>query len=497
MNPLFHIDFYKAAHYKMYPKGTNKIYDNLTPRKSRIKGVNAVVVAGNQYLIKEYLIKQWNENFFQKPKEEVLAEYKRIMDYTLGKDSIDMEHIGKLHDLGYLPLRIKALPEGSLCPIGVPCMTLTETVDHAYWLPNYLETILSTTIWQAMTSATIAREYHKLLSRYALETTGSNEFVQWQGHDFSMRGLSSFESACLSGFGHLLSFTGTDTVPAILFAEKYYGANVEKELIGASVPATEHSVMCMGTKDGEIGTFKNLMDLYPKGILSVVSDTLSLWDVLIKFLPELKDQILAREGKLVIRPDSGDPVDILCGLNTSDTWLNEEEFDYEPNEPEVKGVIELLWDIFGGVINEQGYKVLDSHVGAIYGDSITLERAEQICERLKQKGFASTNVVLGIGSYTYQYNTRDTFGFAMKATYGEVNGQPLEIWKDPITDDGTKKSAKGLLYVGKNEKGYYLKDQATPEEEAQGELQVIFENGVLVKEFTLSEIRQNLKNDLL
>jgi nicotinamide phosphoribosyltransferase len=389
-----------------------------------------------------------------------------------------------------MPLRIKSLPEGTLCPIGIPCTTITNTVAHAYWLPNYLETILSTTVWQGMTSATIAYNYYKLLSKYAIETTGSNEFVQWQGHDFSMRGMSSLETACVSGAGHLLSFTGTDTIPSIEWLEKYYNANVEKELIGASVPATEHSVMCMGTKEKEIETFKYLIDKYPKGILSIVSDTWNLWDVLTKFMPTLKNQIIERDGKVVIRPDSGDPVDILCGNETCNPHTNSAEF---------KGVIELLWDVFGGNVNEKGYKVLDKHIGAIYGDSITLERAEQICERLKLKGFASTNVVLGIGSYTYQYNTRDTFGFAMKATYGEVlvDGkiEKREIWKDPITDDGTKKSAKGLIYIGKDIEGnYYMEDQVSKTRERDGELKVIFENGVLIKNWTLQEVRNNLKN---
>lgn len=490
INPLIQADFYKMSHYNMYPLGTNKIYSNFTPRKSRIKGVDEVVVFGIQYFIKEYLIKQWNENFFHKPKNEVIKQYKTMMDQTLGLDSIKIEHIEQLHDLGYLPIKIKALNEGTLCPIGVPALTITNTVDHCYWLPNYLETILSTSIWQAMTSATIAYNYRKLLNKYALETTGNTEFVQWQGHDFSMRGMSSLETACISGASHLLSFTGTDTIPAISWLEKYYNADSSKELIGASVPATEHSVMCMGTKDGEIETFSRLLDTYPKGILSVVSDTWDLWEVLTQFMPKLKEKILAREGKLVIRPDSGDPVDILCGYANSEHMFIDKI--YNQDEPEYKGVIELLWDCFGGTINKQGYKVLDIHVGAIYGDSITLERAEEICKRLKLKGFASTNVVLGIGSYTYQYNTRDTFGFAMKATYGEVNLEPLEIWKDPITDNGTKKSAKGLLYVGKKENKYYLEEQVDSNKEQGGWLMTVFNNGKLIKDYTLQEIRNNI-----
>jgi nicotinamide phosphoribosyltransferase len=379
----------------------------------------------------------------------------------------------------------------SLCPIGVPCLTIKNTHPDFAWLTNYLESLISCQLWQPITSATIAHEYKKLLTKHALETDKDNiEFVNWQGHDFSMRGMSSVESSISSGMGHLTSFTGTDTIAAIYQLESSYRAS---GLIGASVPATEHSVMCMGQKESEILTFARLLRLYPKGILSVVSDTWNLWDVLTAYLPTLKPEILARDGKLVIRPDSGDPVDIVCGT------YNPHNMDYR-RSPEEKGVVELLWDTFGGTINSQGYKVLDSHIGCIYGDGITLERADNICRRLKAKGFASTNVVLGIGSYTYQYNTRDTFGFAMKATYGELteNGkvEPREIFKAPVTDSGEKKSAKGLLSVIKSmdDRTLRLRQQCTWEEEATGELKTVFLNGKLVKETTLNEIRERISS---
>ena len=226
-----------------------------------------------------------------------------------------------------------------------------------------------------------------------------------------------------------------------------------------------------------------ILEVYPKGIVSIVSDTWDLWKVLTEYLPVLKEDIIARPGKVVIRPDSGDPVDIICGNPNG------------KNENEKKGVIELLWDVFGGKTNTKGFKELVPQIGAIYGDSITTERATQICERLKAKGFASTNVVFGIGSFTYQYNTRDTFGFAMKATYGEVDGIGREIFKDPITDDGTKKSAKGLLQIFKNAEGEYeLKDQCSWEEEAKGELKEVFRDGKLLIDYSLAEIRERLKN---
>ena len=233
------------------------------------------------------------------------------------------------------------------------------------------------------------------------------------------------------------------------------------------------------------------MNQFPDGILSIVSDTFDLWQLITQFLPENKEQIMSRNGKLVIRPDSGNPVDIICGMDEFPQFKTPEERKVLDNEE--KGVIELLWDVFGGTINEQGYKVLDPHIGAIYGDSITLDRAEQIFTRLEAKGFASTNIVLGVGSFTYQYNTRDTFGFAMKATYVEVNGEGREIFKDPITDDGVKKSAKGLLRITTGEDGYKLVDQQTWSGEKATDMRCIYENGTFGNQTTLTAIRAKLK----
>ncbi|WP_298900512.1 nicotinate phosphoribosyltransferase [uncultured Psychroserpens sp.] len=483
MNPLLYTDGYKVDHRRQYPEGTTLVYSNWTPRKSRIEGVNEVTFFGLQYFIKKYMIDDFNTNFFNQPKEVICKRYSRRINNYLGPNQVGIAHIEALHDLGYLPMVIKALPEGVQVPIRVPMVTMYNTKPEFFWLTNYFETLLSTTLWMPCNSATIAKQYRNILDHYAQETSSVPEFVDWQGHDFSMRGMAGLEAAVLSASGHLLSFTGTDTIPTIDFLETYYNANSDTELIGGSVAATEHSVMCMGTNSGEEETFKRLItEVYPNGIVSIVSDTWDLWKVLTEYLPNLKNEVLQREGKVVIRPDSGDPVDIICGNENGKT------------SEEKKGVIELLWDIFGGTINAKGYKELDAHIGAIYGDSITLDRATQICERLKQKGFASTNVVLGIGSFTYQYNTRDTFGFAMKATYGEVNEEGREIYKDPITDDGTKKSAKGLIKIEKQNGNYILKDQVSWNEERQGELREVFRDGSLVIDENLSDIRKRMKS---
>lgn len=483
MNPLLLTDGYKVDHRRQYPEHTTLVYSNWTPRKSRYDEIDHVVLFGLQYFIKKYILEEFDKNFFSQPKEEVLRKYARRINNYLGENLVGTAHIGALYDLGYIPMVFKSLPEGAKVPLRIPMFTMYNTLPEFFWLTNYFETLLSAVVWLPCNSATLALQYRGILDRAATETSSVPEFVDWQGHDFSMRGMGGIEAAVTSAAGHLLSFTGTDTIPAIDFLEEYYNANSDQELIGGSVAATEHSVMCMGTNTGELETFKRLiLEVYPKGIVSIVSDTWDLWKVLTEYLPQLKNEIVNREGKVVIRPDSGDPVDIICG---------------NPNgkhENERKGVIELLWNVFGGKVNDKGFKELVPQIGAIYGDSINLERATQICERLKAKGFASTNVVLGIGSFTYQYNTRDTFGFAMKATYGEVNGEGRDIFKDPITDDGTKKSAKGLLQIFKDANGeYQLKDQCTWEEERGGELKEVFRDGKLLIDQTLGEIRERLR----
>lgn len=484
INPLMLIDFYKADHRRQYPEGTELVYSNFTPRKSRQADNDKLVFFGLQYFVKEYLVKQWNEGFFQMPKEKVVADYKRRMDNALGKDSIPVEHIAELHDMGYLPLIVKGLPEGTIVSSKIPVVTVYNTKPKFFWLTNYLESLMSAILWKPSTSATTAFQYRKTFNEFARNTVSDTniDFVYWQGHDFSFRGMSGIEDACMSAAGHLLSFYGTDTVPAIDFHELYYNANAEKQLIGGSVPATEHSVMCMGTKDNEIATFERLIEkIYPSGIVSIVSDTWDFWKVITEFLPELKSKILARNGKVVIRPDSGDPVKIIIG-----------DKDATPGSPEYKGAIECMWEVFGGTITDKGYKLLDSHIGLIYGDSITLQRQKEILSGLQEKGFASFNVVLGIGSYTYEYVTRDTYGFAMKATYGEVNGEGRNIFKDPKTDDGTKRSAKGLMQVTEKDGVLIMKDQCTWEEEKQGLLQTVFENGKIMNEQSLDEIRKRI-----
>lgn len=472
-------DAYKLGHRAQYELAgdTQIVYSNWTNRGSRIPGVNHVVHFGLQAFLQRYMEKF--EAFFAADEDTVADLYNERLASILGPNGIGVEHIRALHRLGYLPLVFSAVPEGTPVPLRVPSFTIENTDPYFFWLTNYIETALSAEVWQASTSATIAREMRKVIVAGAERTGGDLAAVDWQGHDFSFRGMSSWDTAAASGAGHLLSFTGTDSLVSLEWIDRYYGG----EYIAGSVPATEHSVMCAGTAVlGERETFSRLLDLHPSGILSVVSDTYDLWEVLTDFLPSMHDKIVAREGKLVIRPDSGDPVDILCGT------------EIQKNLPSDKGVIELLWDEFGGTVNEAGFKELDPHVGAIYGDSITRERAQSIIDRLAAKGFASTNVVFGVGSFTYQYNTRDTFMSAIKATWVQVDGVGYDIQKDPITDDGTKKSAKGRLAVFEDEETgeLYVIEQATPDQEEVSLLQPVWMDGKFIQRQSFADVRQVL-----
>lgn len=483
-------DFYKTGHYRQYPTGTEYVYSNLTARSDRLANMpedfdHKVVVAGIQGTLAWYLRDLWNETFFSVPKEEAVAKYARRMDSSLGKGAVSTEHIAELHDLGFLPLRIKALPEGSRVNLRVPFLTIENTLPQFYWVTNYVESALSAELWKGVNNATIAYEFRRLLDRYAEMTGTPKEFVDIQAHDFSLRGVGGVHDAAAHGIGHLFSFKGTDNIPAIDFLEDYYGA---EGYIGGGVPATEHSVMCTGGQTTEIDTYRRLIsEVYPSGIVSIVSDTWDYWEVLTTLSAQLKDVILSREpdalglAKVVFRGDSGNPKKIICG-----------DPDAEEGSPAHKGSLELLWELFGGTVNSKGYRELHPKVGLIYGDSITLPRAQDILQTMTEQGWASGNVVFGVGSYTYQYHTRDTFGIAMKTTWAQINGEAVEVMKDPITDRGTKKSAKGLLRVEKEGNDYVLYEQQTRDQESLGELRTVFINSHLANTENLEQIRNRL-----
>lgn len=527
INPIFAIDGYKLGHRAQYPEKTTKISGNFTPRSNKhfkspffnTKKGSPLIWAGMQPFLLQWFVDEFKENFFGQDKTKVVADFKNFCDNYLGKDSVKEDGIAALHDLGYLPLTIKSLPEGAMVQIGTPVFTVTNNLPEFFWLVNFFETLMSAEMWPVATAATIMFNYKCIGTYYANQTCDNNDHLLYQFHDFSARGDMGMWACTLVGMGHLLGSRGTDSVFAYQRVQEQYPS---KGVLANSVNATEHSVMCMGEKVSELDTFNRLLDIYATGILSIVSDTWDFWKVVTEFLPTLKSRILQREGTVVIRPDSGDPVHILCGRDVVDlsncvhlgevqtlaltdklvakgavVKFENEYFDCIDGElvpipvHVVKGLISCLWETFGGKVNKKGFRVLDSHISAIYGDSITMERADEILSRLKAKNFAASNVVLGIGSYSYQYVTRDTFGFAMKATWGVVDGVAREVYKDPATDDGTKKSVKGLVTHSVDAEGNWsFKDQCTEEEEAATALLTVFQDGQLLNLKSLDQVRE-------
>lgn len=511
-NPALLTDGYKFCHKDQYPAGLEWTYETWTPRKSRIDGVTHAVFFGLQGALAT-LYWKWQKGFFERPLDIVMEEIKESLTGTFGVTNpqmvkgYDYSHFEKLHKLGYLPIEVKALKEGSFVQIGgefvidgekvrkdgVPMFTIENTHPDFFWLPGYLETPKSCLIWQPMTDATIADKYKRILTHYA-ELTGCNQpnRVFNQGGDFSMRGMGSPEAAYRSTPGHLLSFGGSATIPARNYLMAYYNAKPD---VIAYAPSTEHSVMESYGRDEKNAILTLITKVYPSGTVTIVSDTYNLWNLVDNVLtdPEVKEAIMHRKGKVNIRPDSGDPVEIICG----DAMVYEKELNERLNgfeETIEKGLIQRLYEIFGGTKNEKGFIEVDSHIGCVYGDSITPERAIAICEGLKEKGFVTVSVGLGIGSYTYQYVTRDTLGFALKGTAEIVNGEFRAIYKDPATDSGKfKKSQKGLVAVVFEDGDYKLIDNLTPEtiKHVKGNLlEPVFVDGQFVRTQTFDEIRE-------
>lgn len=561
LKPHFITDYYKTGHIHQMPKDTNFLYANYTARSSTYSNVpselfdNKIVNFGLQYFIKWFLIKLWNENFFNKDKETIVKEYEKRLRTNVSSNYPSAKHIADLHDLGYLPLEIKTIKEGQLVDIRVPILSIKNTHPDFAWLVTYIEPALSVEMWHPITSATTAYYFRQLLLKYAKETNVDVSFVDFQGHDFSLRGHTSIISAIKSAAAHCLSFIGTDTISAEDFLLEYYHAGMHKGLICASVPATEHNVTTLRGLENEKQFIKELIsEIYPEGIVSIVSDTWDYFAVLEYMCSDDLKQLVINRGndkvfsRVVIRPDSGDPFEIVCGKNTKvvkvdsvgqllgysnigvdiveynqklykldnekiqdniydlvqssikieqmiiEGYIIEYDYSLEYSDMEWKGSIEYLWEHYGGTVDKDGYKHLNSKIGLIYGDGINFDNGTKILEGLKQKGFATDCIVFGIGSYTYQYVTRDTYGFAFKCTYGEVGGNPVNMVKNPKTDlNNVKKSASGLLKVEKDDDNYVLVQNVSEDEEQSGELITVFKDGQLIKEFKYSDIIENVR----
>lgn len=471
-NILLQTDVYKMGHMEQYAPGCNKVYSYLTARSDR--NFNETLFFGLQYYLKRYLA----EPITPEMGEEFL-QYRALI---LGSNSPEIERkIRSLCQLGYLPLEIRSVPEGTVLPIQNVLLTITNTHPDFYWVVGFVESLLLK-LWYTITVATCSYQYRKVVNRF-FEDTDEGAFAagkDFQVHDFGYRGDASEEGAAISGVAHLLSFLGSDNVPALPCAVEYYQADLNGPPVMLSVPASEHSVMCSFGREDEIGAFKNMLELYPTGIVSIVSDTFDVYRVLTEFAEILKEDILKREGKVVFRPDSGNPEYIICGNP-----------DAAPGSNEWKGAIRLLDEKFGSTVNAKGYKVLNPKVGLIYGDGMYLERYIRTLQRLKEMGYAASNLVIGVGGILRNHS-RDTLGFAIKATYVEVNGEPREIEKDPVTDH-KKKSLKGLLALVKTESGYRTLDQRSPEQEVDSLLQTVFKDGKILLETSLEEIRTLVK----
>ena len=485
INPMLLIDFYKAVHAEMLPKGITKSVSYFTPRMSRVNRWNSVVMFGLQGFIKTYLIDYFNEEFFARPFGEVISEYKRIMDNTLGKNVYKIEKIEKLHKLGYLPIEIVALQEGIKVPMHVPMFGITNTHPDFAWLPQSLESLISAESWHPMLAATVGYTYREIVDKYYALTCDDNVSRSRALGAFDFRGEECTESAVKAGAGWCLSFLNTATVPTIPYLEENYFCDCTKEPIAYGSPSTEHSVMCSNfSVDGDEFTLlrRLLTEIYPNTSFSAVLDSYDYWNIIDNILPKLKKEIMEHNGCMLMRGDSGDCVEV------------------------VTKTVFKLWEEFGGTINSKGYKVLDPHVKAIYGDSITIQRCEEIYKILMENGFACSNVALGVGSFSFQCIeedgelkafTRDTFSSCIKATYCEINGKPTPIFKNPKAG-GFKKSQKGCCRVYTRCDGsIYFEDgltwgQATDYEKRGNMLIPVFKDGELLKEQSLEEVRNRL-----
>lgn len=482
-NPMLLIDFYKAVHAEMLPKDMTKSVSYFTPRMSRVDMWDKVVMFGLQGFIKTYLIDYFEENFFRRSFDEVIREYRHVMDNALGADAYSITKIENLHKLGYLPIEIWALPEGTKVPMHVPMFGITNTKEEFAWLPQSLESLISAEMWHPMLAATVGVTYREIVNKYYDETCDDDILRAKALGSFDFRGEECLESAVKAAAGWCLSFLNTATVPVIPYLEENYNCNCETEPVAFGSPSTEHSVMCSNfAVDGDEETLirRLLTEIYPNTSFSAVLDSYDYWNIVDNVLPKLKNEIMNHNGCMLVRGDSGDCVEV------------------------VTKTVFKLWDTFGGTINSKGYKVLDPHVKAIYGDSITVQRCQEIYGILKENGFACSNVALGVGSFSFQCIeedgilkpfTRDTFSSCIKATYCEIKKKPFPIFKNP-KDGGFKKSQKGCCVVREDENGELFFVDGYSWEEAIGcrdnRLEAVFRDGRMLKEQSLAEIRRIL-----
>ena len=474
-------DTYKNTNPDAMPEGLIKLTSYITPRKSMFKNIDKVVFFGLQGFIQEFLIDLVNETFFKRDKEEVLAEYKLYLDAQIGEQSYDLSRIAALHDLGYLPIKMKALPEGSLVNMGVPCIELTNTHPDFAWVVQWIECIAQSELFGTCNWATMAHEYRKLANDFYEKTTdGANPAMAMA--DFGFRGLG-VDNGIRASSSWLLSFDKTSTIPAMQYIDKMYNAECAKNHIGMGAVSLEHATVCsnLAICETEENLLRRLLTtVYKDTSFSYVSDSFDYWSLVNDTLPKLKKEIMEHNGKFLVRPDSGDIVEI-----------------------SVK-TVQKLYEIFGGSVNSKGYKELNPKVGIIYGDGCQYSKIEEIWTKLEKLSFAADTILFGVGAFSFTAMctpedgmvclTRDTFGFAMKSTDCVINGKEYTIQKNPKTDQNhLKKSHKGLCCVTKDGGDYVCHDGYTSETlPADNLLRTVYRDGQFVRTTNFADIRERL-----
>jgi nicotinamide phosphoribosyltransferase len=457
-NIILATDSYKMFQYLQYPRDTQYVYSYFESRGGEWQ---ESLFFGLQYLLKEYLCGKVVS-------KDKIDEAENFVQQHFGEHNGSKfnrrgwEYILNNFD-GYLPLSIKAVPEGTVVPVRNVLMTVQNTVPECYWLTNYVETLLSQ-VWYPCTVATQSFQMRHLLAKYLRETADSLEGLDFMLHDFGFRGVSSFETSGIGDAAHLAAgFKGTDTISGILFAQKYY----QEPMAAFSVPASEHSTITSWGREHEEDAYQNMLKQFPVGIVSVVSDSYNIFDACRNIWgSSLRDMVMQRDGMLVVRPDSGDPVQVLLNGN--------------------ENVFDILSDAFGYCVNEKGFKVLNK-VRVLQGDGINFETLGNILFALKQKGYSAENIVFGSGGALLQKLNRDTLKFAYKCSQVVVGDEPRDVYKDPITDQGKQSKRGKLALVCKDGKYSTVKAADTaPEDNC---LVPVFLDGKILKDYTLSEIR--------
>jgi nicotinamide phosphoribosyltransferase len=501
------VDGYKLGHISQYINGTESVSANATPRSDRLANVlrehyDGKMVNFGIEMVTKILFQQWEDTFFSLPKEKVMKKFTRRVKNYLGPDHGDEQiaAMAALHDLQYLPVEVRALPEGCKVNMGIPVFTVRNTVPEFYWVTNYCETFLSCMYWPMANAATVTEQYFKTSKFWAEKCGAPTEWLAIANHCFAGRGHRGQEDSMISAMAHLLFGIGTDTLWAIDGIEEYYNGDSDKECLGVSVNAFEHATATqriayyrknLGYNEfplqAEVESLRDVYtNLYPTGIVSYVADSEDFFGLMETGLPMVKDEILARQPdsfglcKAVFRPDSSPktPLEVICGDPDG------------ASAAERKGALWLLWDTFGGTTNDEGLRILNPKVGLIYGEAITPQMQWNIYETMVSQGWCVSNVLMGTGSWGFLKDaSRDSFSIAIKGTHSIVNGEGVSMQKNPKTALGAKKSACGLLRVSREGSEYRLWENQTEEEALTGELAIIARDSKMVRETPWAEIR--------